>query len=476
MKPIFSGVHAEFLADESPEVDLEGARSSGKSWVCCAKVIESCLKYPGIEWLICRYSGEETRNKLKPEFSKMCGRYGIAVEWNADEQAYHFPEAGGKLSKVFAYGLKTQDKAGHFAKIRGLGVASVWGEQAEEFPEDIALELRAVMRQPGYPHQLIFSPNPPNEDSWLADQFPEENPFPNRVYRRVSLYDNAENLDPKTITGLEQAYPPTHAKHKSLILGMRGPNVTGTPVYEGAFLRDLHLAPVTFDPSLPLLEGFDAGKHHPTWLVAQRSPFGALRLLGGVIGKRLFLEDFLPIVDGYREEWFPNRKESRVCCDPLSHQGSRYTTANILIDAGMKLHSRDNGSAPDVRVSMIEHIGALMRRRAGNGQAFLINAEQSKWLMASHSVVKQTKLFVDGCEGSYVWSPNYVSVGNKTVREPLFDQWLDGWQRCMENIVLNFCAGQITENDRSERDRRLREEQSLQGPRAASGEHGWLVS
>jgi hypothetical protein len=456
MKPVFKGIHAEFLSDDTAEIDLEGARSSGKSWVCCAKVIESCLKYPGIEWLAARYSGEETRNKLKPEFVKMCHRYEVTVEWDGDSQSYVFPEVDGKASRVFMYGLKTQDKAGHFAKIRGLGIACVWVDQTEELDESIALELRATLRQPGYPHQLIFSPNPPNEDSYLSDQFPEDNSLPNRRYYRVSLYDNIENLDAKTISALEQAYPRTHAKNKSLILGMRGPNVTGTPVYDGAFDRTLHLAPLAYDPQSPLLEAFDAGKHHPTWLVAQRTSHGAVHVLGGILGKRLFLEDFLPIVDRYREDWFPGAGEIKTCCDPLpSDQTARYTPATILREAGLRPRSRENGNAPDVRVAMIEQIGALMRRRAGSGQAFLINSTPAQWLMASHALVKQTKLFVDGCEGSYVWDPNYVSVASKTVRQPLFDQWLDGWQRCLENIVLNFCAGQKTAQERIAQRRRV---------------------
>ena len=37
----------------------------------------------------------------------------------------------------------------------------------------LAGELRALLRQPGYPHQLIFSPNPPNEEHFLADEFPD---------------------------------------------------------------------------------------------------------------------------------------------------------------------------------------------------------------------------------------------------------------------------------------------------------------
>lgn len=476
--PLFEGVHAQFLADDTPEIDLEGARSSGKTWAVCAKIIESCLKYPGIEWLASRYSGEETRNKLKPELAKMFARYDVATSWNSEDQCYDFPEREGQSSKIFAYGLKTQNKEAHFAKIRGLGIASVWVDQTEELPEDIALELRATMRQPGFPHQLIFSPNPPNEDHYLADQFPEDNLIAARKYYRVSLYDNVRNLDPKTIAALEQAYPPSHAKHKSLILGQRGPNVTGTPVYEGAFLRDVHVHPVRFDPNSALLEAFDAGKHHPTWLVAQRSQFGGLNLLGGIIGKRLFLEDFLPLVSGYRQEWFDDASQIKTCCDPpMSNEGGlRYTTADILREAELRPRWRENASAPDVRVSIIEHIGAMMRRRAGTGQAFNVNADESRWLMASHAVVKRTKLFVDGCEGSYVWDPNYVSVGNKTVRQPRFDQWLDGWQRCMENLVLNFVVGQLSESEKEARKIRIRTQLETSGyTPAPQGPGGWMA-
>lgn len=446
----FTGVHADFLADQTTEIDLEGARSSGKTWVVCAKIIRSCQAHAGIEWLFCRYSGEETKNKLKPEFIRLCALHDEYPKWDDKSSCYLFENG----SKVFMYGLKTQDRLAFFAKIRGLGVACVAVDQTEELPEPIALELRAVMRQPGYPHQLIFSPNPCDEDHWLADQFPEDQSIPNRKFYRVSLYDNVQNLDPKTISGFEQAYPITHAKHKSLILGMRGPNVTGTPVYDGVFDRNLHVGPVAFDPSSVLLEAYDAGKHHPTWLAAQRTPFGGLRILGGIIGKRLFLEDFLPLVQRYRSEWFTDDGataiESRVCCDPplSAEKGLRYTTVNILNAAKLKPRWRENANAPDVRGTVIEHLGALMQRRAGNSQAFLITNNPTRWLMASQAVVKQTKLLVDGLEGSYVWSSNYVSVGNKLVRQAQFDQWLDGWQRCLENLVLNFLAGQLSQAER----------------------------
>lgn len=462
----FRGIHEEILRDETPELDIEGARMSGKTWVCSAKVHNSCVKHPGIWWLINRYSGTETDNQLRPQFAQVCRMLGSDVAWNNEESAYHFPAVGGKVSKVFAYGLKTQSKEARFSKIRGSGVSGLWNDQSEEMPEDIATEMRALLRQPGgYPYQLMFSPNPPDEEHFLADQFPDDQDLPGRKYYRLSLYDNRHNLRADTIEMLERAYPRTHAKHKSLILGMRGPNITGTPVYEHAFQRETHVSAITYDPNSALLEAFDAGKHHPTWLVAQRSTFGGINILGGILGKRLFLEDFLPLVARYRREWFDEAEDTRVCCDPpmSNESGLRYTTADILREAKLRPRWRENASAPDVRVSMIEHIGAMMLRRAGAGQAFNVNADASRWLMASKALAKpkHTKLFVDGCEGSYVWSPNYVSVGNKTVRQPAFDQWLDGWQRCLENIMLNFVVGQATQAEKDEKRRKLRAQQAL---------------
>ena len=118
----------------------------------------------------------------------------------------------------------------------------------------------------------------------------------------------------------------------------------------------------------------------------------------------------------------------------------RYTHLNILREAKLHPQWRQNANAPDVRESVIQHTASLMRRRAGPRPAFVINPDPTKWLMISSTVTKNTRLLMDGCENSYVWSPDYVSVGNKKVRQPKFNEWVDGWQRCLENTVLNFCA------------------------------------
>lgn len=437
----FRGPHAEFMADEHAELDLEGARYSGKTWAVSAKVGRSCTKYPGIEWLIGRFSNEETRTKVRPEFVRVTGMdQGLTLKWDDEASCYLFPEIGGLISKVYAYGLKSQSIVEALSKVRGLGVACIANDQTEEIPQAVSEELRFGTRQPGYPHQLIFSPNPPSEDHFLADQFPEENPMPHRVYRRVSLYDNAHNLAEGKIAELEALYPPTHAKYKSLILGMRGPNVVGVPVYDGLFLRATHVAPAKYQKANLFLEAIHSGQHHPVWVCAQLSASGGIELLGGIMGKRMMLEDFLPIVNRYRLEWFdPDDSQVRLCSDPppsADDLGNRFTSLDILRDAGLTPRSKANATAPDVREAVIQNLATMMRRYHG----FNVNNDPTKWLTVSKDVTKQSKSMVDSLEGSYVWDANFVSVSNKIVRQPKSDQWLDGWMRCLENLVLNFCT------------------------------------
>ncbi len=473
----FNGIHQELLDDETEELDAEGARMSGKTWTISEKIRRSCLKHPGIWWLICRYSGTETENQLRPQFIQVCRRQGTEPEWHDDESAYWFPEKAGKVSKVFAFGLRTQSKDQRFAKIRGSGFAGVWNDQSEELPEDICTEMRALVRQPGFPHQLIFSPNPPNEEHALADQFPDDQDLPGRKYYRLSLYDNRHNLDKGTIEKMEMAYPPTHAKHKSLILGMRGPNITGTPVYEHAFVRTLHVTPVQVDLDSPVLEAVHFGQKHPVWVAAQRTYFGGLQIAGSIIGKKMFLDDFLPVVQRYRSEWFRGARSVQTCCDPPPAKGAekiRFSNIAILKEFGFTPVWSQKSTAPDAREAIIQSIGGMMKRRHGSHQAFAVNSDPSRFLMASNAVVKQTKMFVDSLEGSYVWDENLVSVENKKVRQPKQDALIEGSMRCLENIISNFCALKITDAEREEQEAQAKMRDAAQQTNLGPVEHGWM--
>lgn len=434
----WTGPIAAFMLDESPEIDLEGALSSGKTTACLWKVFNSLDKYPGIHWWIGRYGDGETQTKIRPAFEQVCQQAGSRTEWNAKELAYVFPNG----SKCFCYGLKSPDALSRYSKMRGMGVAGIYNDQTEELPEDFSLELRLRLRQPGYPHQLIFSPNPPNTTHWLAHQFPVTNTNPRRKYYAISIYDNAHNLPADLLQSALDAYPPEHAKHRSVILGKRGMNVTGEPVYKGAFVRALHEVPVAFDPALPLEMALDFGKHHPCAVFRQVSPLGQVRFLGGIQGESLYLDDFLDIVLQHRAQWFAGATVIRECCDPAGAADTSHGTSGAvktLREKGIRAVYVPDANSPAVRLAMVERMAAQMRKRAADRtEAFVINSDPEHWLVISAKSTALDRFLADGFEAGYVWDEHMVSVGNKQVRRPKKDGMYEHGQNCAEYLELNF--------------------------------------
>ncbi len=459
---VWRGPISRFMRDESPEIDLEGALSSGKTTACLWKVWTSLREHPGIFWWIGRYGDGETQTKVRPAFEEVCQAAGDVPDWNAKELCYDFRNG----SKCYAYGLKSPDVLSRYSKIRGMGVSGIYLDQTEELPEDFSLELRLRLRQPGFPHQLIFSPNPPNVTHWLAEQFPEDNTTPGRQYYAIAIHDNAHNLPSHLMEAALLSYPPEHAKHRSVILGKRGVNVTGVPVYKGAFRRSVHVGAVEFNPAAVLYVGLDFGKHHPCVVMAQRPYGGGLHLLGGLLGKDLFLDDFMPIVKDTIMRWFgPCPMGIEMCCDPAgSHQnsqGARFTGVEMVRRFGFSPSWRKDANAPDVRAGAIEALVAHMRRRIPTGESLLVNEEPSRWQLVDLTGPRNEPFLADAFEAGYVWDEHMVSVGNKQIRKPKKDGWFEHGMNVVEYLELTFGADRPTEEQaaKDERERhRIRPE------------------
>lgn len=469
----WTGPISAFLQDETPEIDIEGALSSGKTTACLWKERNATIEYPGIHCFIGRYGDGETQTKLRPAWEAVCQASGGVPVWNAKELSYDF----ANRSRVFAYGLKSPDALSRYSKLRGLGVSRIYQDQAEELPEDIGLELRARLRQEGFPHQLVFSPNPPNVTHWLAHQFPEDNRFAHRKYYAISLYDNAHNLPASLMRDLENAYPSAHAKHRSVILGRRGVNVSGTPVYKGHFDRRLHVGAVRYDPRRPLLEAIDFGKHHPCIVWAQQPYYGGLHLLGGILGQDLFLDDFLNTALQMRMEWFPEISSLQTCCDPAgSHQnsqGTRFNGVDILRRMGFHPIWKDNANAPDVRGGVIEALATHMRKRdAAGGESFQVEQNAERWMRISNEGAVPEPFATDALEAGYVWDEHMVSVGNKQVRKPKKDGWFEHGMNCTEYLELTFGALSLT-GEQQRKQQQARALRQAQFPKMVPGELGW---
>jgi hypothetical protein len=349
-----------------------------------------------------------------------------------------------------------------YAKIRGLPVSRILFDQAEQGPKDVVGELRFRLRPDiearlkgiEYPRQLTFLANPVNDSHVLATDFPDSNKIQkNRKLYQFSLLDNAHVLPQEMVDSLLADYPPEHPLFNTRIMGQRGLTVIGDAVYENIFDRSVHMKPV--GPNGPLIEGFHIGTHNPVWIIGQRTFRGGLALLGGLISKRPSLDDFLSEVKHLRSEWF-GASTIRTCTSPMGEigvkSGNRYTLMNLLRAQKFKPVSKDFANAPDVQLALIEEISARLRRRVGpKEEAMTVNADPSRWLqMLPDGSVSEKPFLAFAFDGGYTWSEHTVSVSNKELRQPREDDEYSNAMHCIENIILNFCVGQKTDEERRE--------------------------
>lgn len=447
MPPLhFQGIHKQILEDKTEELAVEGARDSGKSYVCVTKEVKALKEHPGIHSFLFRYSDKDVETKLIPFFRQMCEHEDFIGEWDSKELCFDFPNR----SRAYLFGIRSTSSAQRYSKIRGLSVARVMCDQTEEIPEDVGLEMRASLRQEGFSHQLVYCANPPGHKHWLVDQFPEKNIAKGRRLYQVSLYDNAHNLRPETIRRLELAFPPEHPKHISIILGKRGPNVTGKPIYGNVFQRKLHVRPVLYNPNAPILECFDFGKLNPCWIAGQRGYAGGMQWLGGILSDELFLTDFLPIVMERRAEWFPDDATFKSCCTLSVSKSVGRLTIGVQELKGYSIRPKwtEGGNSPDIVIAMIERQAAYMRQRGADGMEMLaVNDEEEKWLKVSREGIDPSPFMSEAYMGGYTWAQKAddttktISVGSNEFRQPHNDDWFEYPMRAAEHIELNFGAG-----------------------------------
>lgn len=432
------GKHSDALLDlTTHELDVEGAIRAGKTTLCLWREFNATQECPGIPILLSRWTDRGVYGLLRPLWLTICDQAGVRVIWHPAEEYDELPNG----SRVFFRGLKSQDTTLRYSKFRGLTLARVYVDQAEEVPHDVYLELAGRLSAPGFPHQITISPQSVSQDHWIAKEFPPDNTKPSRRYIPLSVYDNAHNLSPEVIPNLGRLYPPEHPQHRTLILGQRGMNVIGEPVYKGAFQRRLHEGKADYDPLLPLEMAIDFGKHHPCVVFRQVSPLGQARYLGGILGQNLYLDAFLDVVLTHRSQWFPRALEYRECCDPAGASDTSHGTKgalSILAEKGIHPRYVPDSNSPAVRLACVERLAGQMRRRAADGSEAFLVSDSERWIRVSVQATVVDHFLADGFEAGYVWDEHMVSVSNKPMRKPKKDGWYEHGQNCAEYLEANF--------------------------------------
>ncbi len=467
-------IHQAIKSDwKSPEILIEGSLNCGKSTVFLDKEIDALLKWPGIPVLIFRWAQDAVDTKLRPAFEELLAIRGLTSKWEATEKRYVFENG----SMAYMFGLKAVSLVEQFNKIRGLGVARISGDQIEEMAPQVAAELRGRLRPNltatilgrRFPFQMTFVSNSEDDDFWLSREFPVDNHIKGRMLYQLSVFDN-KYLPKESLESLLRQWPEDHPKHRTMILGRRGPNVYGVPVFDGLYRKELHWRPVDLRKDLPILESYEIGKHNPCWIFGQTMPAGGLAILGGVLGLGLVLEDFVPLVQRYRQEWYPLGVPVKTCVAPMGdkvHGGSRYTGLDVLrAKLGVQPVWAANGNAPDVRFAMIENLSTYLRRRNARGdESFAINNDPMKFLIVDkQDGPRESPIVHHAFEGGLVWSEHESRVSHKQVIKPKEDDKFENVVHCIENIELNYAAGRPT---RLQNEERIQKERERQGQRIA---------
>ena len=432
-----SDVQGQVLEATQRYLDVEGAIRSGKSYVSVLKFVQRANNEPGVQLLIARWSESDLEAQLKPLWRDMAKAWGLRLRWHADEQYDEVVQTG---ARVYLRGLKASESTSRYAKFRGLTLAGILVDQAEELPYDIYSELKGRLSQPGYAHQLIVTPNPPSEGHWLANEFPEDNRKASHRYVRFTLRDNLVNLGLDTVEAIEAAYPQGTSQHRRLIEGRRGLANQGEPVYRGYFDRALHVQTVDMDPEVALLESWDYGHSFPCVVWGQRLPWGETRYLGGVMGQGMFLPDFAQVAMRYRAEWFPNPLEVRSTGDPAgeaaSNQGVPQRAIDVLRELGIMVTSTPAANHIEKRNYAIQQQAAAMQRRTRQGEAFRVNP---RFVLVTPHGIKHTEVLVDAFEAGYVWDERVFSnTLSPSTRRPKKDGFYDHCMNCSEYMELAF--------------------------------------
>jgi hypothetical protein len=443
---------SRFILSEAKRLNLEGGVRAGKTWALLYKVWDWCRRFPGIRIVLTRWSQDALDAQLKPEWRRVCHMLGTTIVWHADEEYDEFPTG----SVVYLRALHTSDDSKRYSKLAGLTVSVIAIDQAEEVEEDVLKHyVPARLSQPGFPHALWITPNPPMPDHWIAKRWPEDGSNPGHELIVTTPYDNQVTLGEEYIRDLEVEYPPDSLEYRRLIMGKRGLVVSGQPIYARHFREREHVASegatlVSCDPYTPLLESWDFGTLRPCVVWGQFPSDGRMHVLGGVMGDDVPLELFIPIVQEYRASWFPSVSTGVLqwTCDPAGQipnsHGSR-TAVDILRDFGIYPLVRENANDPRVRAAAIQQtIGYLRRRAHDGGPVFRLHP---RFVVVAEGGRRDVPVLEQLFEGGYTYDPKrtYSGTQYKGLVPPRKDGYYEHPANALEYLVTVFAPPHAAE-------------------------------
>jgi hypothetical protein len=340
-------------------VCLMGGIGSGKTWAAIAQGVHCSLEWPGNIGVVARRYASDLETTVKKMYFRYMDEFGIPYEEHKQSRLVKIFTPTTKYSEVYFWGLDESERIGsneigwyHLEEASDLPDGDAFRRLGDRlrFPWKMPPLSAAAIRQkvkmrPRAPYRRMgfVTANPPDEDHWLADHFPEPEMIADGKHKlpqehilfQVNSYENEKNLPPGYLQSREANMPPSW--RRVYIMGKYGYLRTGKPVYQG-FEESVH-APgkLAYNQYTPVIRAWDFGRTHPCVVWSQIDNNGRWFILKCLMESDMILENFIPIVLARSAEWFPNAS-FKDCCDIAGSQTndkSDKTSIQMLRESGI---------------------------------------------------------------------------------------------------------------------------------------------
>jgi phage terminase large subunit len=259
-----------------------GGLGSGKSVAAWEEIKALALENPGFTYLIGRKTLPSLRDTtLKTVFSRM--EDGLQKTFNQT----HLTLTLVNGSQILFRPLDDPEK------MKSLEIAGFFVDEANEIDQDMYNTLKSRVRQKVQGkeptmYRTIIALNPTEEDHWIPQLFLHNCPPGSKMFTSTTL-DNLKNLPDGYVEELKRMY--SKDMQQRMIYGLFGKVHKGRPVYP-QFQRGQYVFDVPYDPTLPLIRGWDFGYNRPAcvWLQMKKNQ---IRVLAEMLGKEVYLDDFV---------------------------------------------------------------------------------------------------------------------------------------------------------------------------------------
>ena len=342
-----------FMASDARVRLIMGPVGSGKSTVSIMEVFRRCVEMPKgkdgfrrSRWVITRNTLPQLKTTTKKSWDQWFPD-GVYGQWKETDKTFYL-RVNDVEAEILFLPLDSPDDV---QKLLSLELTGAFINEAREVaPEIIQAVISRLGRFPSrammpinpdtgkpqeYWYGLVMDTNPPSRDSFIYEQFEEEQPEGWDIFKQPGgLEPNAENREnlPDTyyedmMRGADEDWVNVH------VHGKYGRSVVGRPVFEKSFKRAFH---VSNEPLIPLnssantvMIGMDFGRT-PAAVLGQRDWRGRLNVLDALYEENIGLENFLKLhLKPLLRERFPHCKYL-VIGDPAGWARSQLSEKNAF--------------------------------------------------------------------------------------------------------------------------------------------------